>query len=74
MKQAKNRAKLTIINIKAAIIKFKEKEISLSTSFIQIQPYLVCAISKAFNLKNNDEKKMLFKDYDEINMLAVITN
>ena len=60
--------------MKAAIIKFEEKEISLSMNFIQIQPYLVCIVSKAFNSESTDKKKMLFKNYNEINMLAAIAN
>ena len=74
MKQAKNKIKLISMNMKAIIIKFEEKEISLSMNFIQIQLYLMCAVSKAFNSKNIDEEKVLPNNYDEINMLVMITN
>ena len=74
MKQAKNRAKLVITNMKAIIIKFKEEKISLSMSFIQIQPHLVCAIGKVFNLKNIDEEEVRSENYDKINMLIIIMN
>ena len=34
----------------------------------------MCTVSKAFNSENTDKKKMLFKNYNEINMLAAIAN
>src|SRR5438477_12686529 len=72
MRQVKNQTKTTATHVEATAID-AENFAESSVQTMQVQFHLMCTVDKVYDFDDINDKKVLSENYDEINMLIVLT-